>query len=515
MAQKGMTSMNVIFVTIDSLNRHFLRTYGQTVELEVDTPNLDRFAQKAAVFDNHYAGSLPCMPARREYFAGVQEFLWRPWGPMEPFDTPAALAARQAGIVTQLVTDHFHYFQHGSSGYYEDYQGFEFVRGHEYDAWKTSPKDPDQTLLRQIKAYQPHRLWFQNHAQYARNVESFREEEDFFAPKVFSATARWLEENRDWERWFLVVDSFDVHEPFHVPEPYASMYTDEDPNDPELVNWPYYGRVDEGQSRLTARQVDFVRSQYAGKLTMVDRWFGRMLDELDRLNLWDNTAVIVTTDHGHYLGDYGWMGKPFKAPLYDVLARTPLFAWYPGGTRNGERVSALTSAVDLYATMLEAMGLEVPEGSHSRSLTPLLRGDTDHHRDWALYGYWGSTVNITDGRYTYLHPCREDLDAYCYSTMMMNPHGWFVPSKPRKDVEANRFLPYTDTPVWRYPDKSYNRHEGPLLFDTHEDPWQKANLADHDTGEEERMRGLLLAAMRQMKAPEEQYVRLGLGHRGG
>jgi hypothetical protein len=146
---------------------------------------------------------------------------------------------------------------------------------------------------------------------------------------------------------------------------------------------------------------------------------------------------------------------------------------------------------------------------------PLLREDTVHHRDWALYGYWGSTVNVTDGRYTYLHPCREDVDAYCYSTMMMNPHGWFVPPKPRKDAEGGTFLPYTDTPVWRYPDKSYNRHDGPLLFDTREDPRQKANLAGHNAQEQERMRGLLLAAMRQMKAPEEQYVRLGLDHWGG
>lgn len=507
--------MNVIFATIDSVNRHFLKSYGQTVELEVDAPNLGRFARKAAVFENHYAGSLPCMPARREYFAGVQEFLWRPWGPMEPFDVPVALAAREAGIVTQLVTDHYHYFQHGSSGYYEDYQSFEFVRGHEYDAWKTSPKDPDQRLLCQIRADDPHQLGFMNKSIYPRNVASFRKEEDFFAPKVFSSAVRWLEENRDWERWFLVVDSFDVHEPFHVPEPYASMYTTEDPTDPELVNWPCYGSVNEAQSRLTERQIAFVRAQYAGKLSMVDHWFGKVLDTLDQLEKWDDTMVIVTTDHGHYLGDYGWMGKPLEAPLYDVLARTPLFAWYPGGARNGERVSALTSAVDLYATMFEAMGLEVPKGTHSKSLMPLLRGDTDHHRDWALYGYWGSTVNVTDGRYTYMHPCQEDVDAYCYSTMMMNPHGWFVPPKPRKDAEGGTFLPYTDTPVWRYPDKSYNRHEGPLLFDTREDPWQKDDLAGHDTQEEERMRGLLLAAMRQMKAPEEQYVRLGLDHRGG
>lgn len=503
--------MNVIFITIDSLNRHFLKAYGQPVEPEVETPNLDRFARRATVFENHRVGSLPCMPARREFFGGVQEFLWRPWGPMEPFDTPIALAARKNGIATQLITDHYHYFQHGSSGYFEDYQGFEFVRGHEYDAWRTSPKAPDEVLLKQIKAYEPGSFRFLNQAQYARNAAVLRKEEDFFAPKVFSGAVRWLEDNRDYERWLLVVDSFDVHEPFHVPEPYASMYTDEDPTDPDLVNWPYYGRIDEGQSKLTDRQVAFVRAQYAGKLTMVDRWFGKMLDELDRLDLWDDTVVIVTSDHGHYLGDHGWMGKPMDAPLYDVLARTPLFVHHPASPLPpGARVPALTSAVDLYATILESLDAEIPPRTHSRSLMPLLTGERKEHRQWALYGYWGSSVNVTDGRYTYLHPCREDLDAYCYSTMMMNPHRWFFPPEVQEAAESGRFLPYTDSPVWRYPGQSYSRHEAPMLFDVENDPEQQENLAGRGLTEEGRMRDLLVTALEQIEAPEEHFQRLGL-----
>ncbi len=501
--------MNVIFVSIDSLNRHFLKAYGQAIEYPVETPNLDRFARRAATFDNHYAGSLPCMPARREFFTGIQEFLWRPWGPVEPFDLPLARAARRDGVVTQLVTDHFHYFQHGSHGYYEDYQGFEFIRGHEYDAWRTAPREPDPDFLRQILAAKPADTGFLNRAAYARNATALRREEDFFAPRVFAEASRWLEENRAYGRWLLVVDSFDVHEPFHCPEPYASMYTNEDPNDPELVLWPYYGRTDQGQSRLSERQLAFVRAQYAGKLTMVDRWFGRLLDTLDALALWETTAVVVTTDHGHYLGDHGWMGKP-DAPLFDVLARTPLFVWSPGSPLHGGRTPALTAAVDLYATMLDALGVPAPEATHSRSLRPLLAGETDRHRDWALYGYWGSTVNVTDGRHTYLHPCRADLPVYCYSTMMLRPYGWFVPPEPQREAEAGRFLPYTDSPVWRYPAPSRPRHDRPLLFDAGRDPGQRENLAGGGNADEGRLRELLRAALREVRAPEEQYARLGL-----
>lgn len=506
--------MNVLFISIDSLNRHFLEAYGQSVELAVAAPNLERFAAKAATFERHYAGSLPCMPARREFFCGVQEFLWRPWGPVEPFDAPLPRLARGAGATTQLVTDHFHYFQHGSYGYVEDYHGFEFVRGHEYNAWKTAPREPDKTLLEQIKADDPTGLGFMNRAAYARNVAGFTQEEDFFAAKVFRAASSWLRENtahpEAHPKWFLAVDSFDVHEPFHLPEPYASMYTDEDPTDPELVNWPFYGRVGEGQSELSERQVAFVRAQYAGKLTMVDRWFGELLDALDGQGLWDNTMVVVTTDHGHYLGEGDWMGKP-DAPLYNVLAHTPLFIWHPGSPLMGERVGALTAAVDLYATMLEGLGATVPPHVHSRSLLPLLKGESEHHRDWAMYGYWGSTVNVTDGRYTYLHPCRPDVDIHCYSTMMLNPYGWFLPPKVQHGATSGRFLPYTDAPVWRYPAPSLSRHNAPLLFDVRDDPAQMRNLAGQGLEVEARMKRLLLEALGELRAPPESYARWGLG----
>ncbi|WP_276256225.1 sulfatase-like hydrolase/transferase [Halomontanus rarus] len=507
--------MNVLLCSIDSLSRHFLDAYGGSVEFDVDTRNLDRFADRAAVFDTHYAGSLPCMPARREWLAGIQEFLWRPWGPIEPFDAPLPRTLRDEGVPTQLITDHYHYFQHGSGGYFEDFNGYEFVRGHEYDPWKTSPRDPEGYVRDQLGFSAPDEadgVGFMDPLQYSRNVDGFEDESEYFAPKVFSRTAEWLRRNREWDEWFCYVDSFDVHEPFHVPEPYASMYTDEDPRDPELTHWPFYGSTEEGQSELTDRELAFVRSQFAGKLTMVDRWFGRVLDALEDCSLWEETIVIVTADHGHYLGEHDWIGKPFEAPLYDVLARTPLMIWHPESDRVGDRIDALTAAVDLYPTIREAFDAPIPDGTHGRSLEPLLleSGDRSSVREWAIYGYWGSSVNVTDGEYTYLHPCDDEVDSYCHSTTMMNPHSWFTPPEPRPNAEAGNYLPYADAPVWRYESASYSRHEEPLLFDVTADPEQREDLAGTGDPNEERLRGLLVDALAHLEAPSRQYERLGL-----
>ncbi len=505
--------MNAIFITIDSLSRDFLKIYDQPIEMDVQTPNLDRFAQRATTFDTHYAGSLPCMPARREFFAGIQEFPWRSWGPLEPFDQPVARLAGESGVITQLVTDHYHYFEHGSHGYFTDYHGWEFIRGHETDHWQTAPIEPDPTLVRQIHGLTPDgqldQWGVRARARYARNVAGFQDERDFFPARVFSRASEWLEDNHRHPRWMLAIDCFDVHEPFQCPEPYASMYTDEDPRDPELIVWPRYGRVDEGPSALTDRQLAFVRAQFAGKITMVDRWFGELQDTMDRLGLWDTTAVIVTTDHGHYLGEHGWVGKP-KSPLYNTLAKIPLLIWHPDAPETGRRVDALTASVDLYATMLDA--LDVEGGTpHSRSLMPLVTGETDRHRDWAIYGYWGSSVNVTDGRYTYLHPNDPDMPASITSSMLMNPYPrQYQPPAPPAEVEAGRFLPYTDAPTWRFMAPSMVRNEQPLLFDTECDPTQVENIVDAQPEQAARMKKLLQSALTDLDVPADLFARLHL-----
>jgi arylsulfatase A-like enzyme len=520
--------MNVLFISVDSLRLDYLPMYERSADIDIAAPNLESFAERALTFDTHYAGSLPCMPARREWLTGTQGFLWRPWGPVEPFDTTIPFAARNAGVLSQLVTDHYHYFQHGSTGYYEDFSGFQFHRGHEYDAWQTTPAEPDGWLLSQVLDTEPKDvddpalgeftagddptdLRFMNRAQYARNAAQFTDVSDFFAPRVFSGTADWIEQNDEWDQWFCYVDSFDVHEPFHNPEPYASMYTDEDPRDPAQTIWPFYGRTDEGQSELSERELEFVKSQFAGSITMVDEWFGEVLEALDETDAWDETMVVVTSDHGFFLGDHGWIGKPGTAPMYDTLARTPLLVWHPDSDRMGERTATLTSAVDLYATILDALGISVPSRTHSRSLMPVIHGDAESVREWALYGYWGSSVNLTDGQYTYLHPCRSDVPSVCFSTRQMNAHDWFVPESVKQSPESGQWLPYTDASVWRYEAPSIQRNEKPLLFNSRDDPEQATNLAGSDAALEREMRTKLVGALEELNAPNQQYERLGLG----
>ena len=130
--------MNVVCVLMDSLNRHFLPAYGCSA---VQTPNLDRVARKSCVFTNNYVGSLPCMPARRDLWTGRIELLHRPWGSLEPWDRPLPGLLRRHGVLTELITDHYHLFERGGENYHLDFEGWEFIRGHENDPWETAPAE--------------------------------------------------------------------------------------------------------------------------------------------------------------------------------------------------------------------------------------------------------------------------------------------------------------------------------------------------------------------------------------
>jgi arylsulfatase A-like enzyme len=124
--------MNIVLVLIDSLNRHFLSAYAPG---EVATPNLDAFARRAWRFDNHFVGSLPCMPARREIFSGIKEVMWRPRGSLEPFDRRLPRLLQAHGYATAIVTDHYHYWEEQANGYIQSFQNTRLIRGHETDNW--------------------------------------------------------------------------------------------------------------------------------------------------------------------------------------------------------------------------------------------------------------------------------------------------------------------------------------------------------------------------------------------
>ena len=111
-----------------------------------------------------------------------------------------------------------------------------------------------------------------------------------------AAAARWLNENAgEQERFLLFVDEFDPHEPFDTPAPWANRY-DPDWND-DLLIWPPYAVKTVERGILSKRQARHVRANYGSKLSMIDHWFGHLLSAVDANHLWQDTTIILCTDH--------------------------------------------------------------------------------------------------------------------------------------------------------------------------------------------------------------------------
>jgi arylsulfatase A-like enzyme len=504
------TPRNAVVVLLDSLNRHMLGCYGAR---EFDTPNLDRFAARAVRFTRHYAGSLPCMPARHDILCGAMDFLWRPWGSIEVWEDAITHQLRLAGVTTMLVSDHPHLFETGGENYHTDFTAWDYLRGHEGDPWKTRP-DPSAIgapelpeVVRRVPRAMP----------YDTSRTYFRRELDFPGPRVMSTAARWIEQNAGFhDRFLLFIDEFDPHEPFDTPEPYASMY---DPawSGPKLI-WPPYAVRGVERGVLTEREGRQLRASYGGKLTMIDAWFGRLLEAIDTAGLGSSTLIVLCTDHGHYLGEKDVWGKP-GVPLYEPLGHTPLLVAHPGvepGT-----CDALTANVDLFATLADLFGVRCPQRTHGRSMLPLLRGETRSIRDWLLAGIWGRHVHVIDGKRKYARgPVGDNFPLSMWSNRWSTMPIHAVPELrlPRPDKRARLdFMPGSEVPVIRQPFEpgdpipywgAQARPDEHVLFDLEEDPHEEQNLVGSQ--DEKRAIELLRSALDAVEAPSEQLVRLGI-----
>jgi arylsulfatase A-like enzyme len=367
---------NVILIITDTLRRDALSCYGGHW---IQTPHLDGFAQQAVIFENAFHSSFPTVPLRNDILTGRHTFTYKPWSPIDPDAVTLQETLGKAGILTSLVVDTPHPFTPGYN-YQRSFAAWQVIRGQEADPFRSAPREVKLPCA-------PGKLREPEQAvkQYLRNVARRRREEDYFVAQTMATAAEWLEENRDGRRFFLYVDTFDPHEPWDPPHYYVERY-DPGYNGEEVI----YPRYDFWKEFLSERELQHCRALYAGEATLVDRWIGFLLDRIATLDLLKNTAVIITTDHGFYLGEHGYIGKALLRggsfqylPLYSEVARIPLLVYFPG-CRGGTRLEALAQPVDFMPTILELMGVPKPPSVESHSLLPVLTGRAEKTRDLAI-----------------------------------------------------------------------------------------------------------------------------------
>lgn len=496
--------MKAIMIMFDTLRRDLLPCYGG----EVDLPNFRRLAEHTVVFDNAYVGSLPCMPARRELHTGRLNLLHRSWGPLEPFDDSMPELLDKAGIHTHITTDHFHYLQDGGATYMERYSSWECFRGQEDDKWKgcAAPFDPDVSsphvfgsILSPVLRTKRAKGGRQNDFNRAHRTGI----EDYSQSLTFDAGLEFLAENKQYDNWFLTIESFDPHEPYDAPDSFRSPWLD--PDCPFTPDWPPYGRVKED-----AEFVENVRRQYTSSLQFCDYNLGRVLDMMDRENMWHDTMLLVNTDHGFFNGEHDWWGKG-PMPDYQELVHIPFFLWDPRSGRRNVHCGSLVQTIDIAPTMLEYFGQPIPKDMQGIVLREAAAQDAPVH-DTLLMGFYGGQLDVTDGKYMLMYDIRQkDILPYEYTLMPTHMACRFSIAE-MKTAQLRRPFDFTKgCPVLQtQPDRVVfvGDMDGDRLYDLELDPHQVHPIENKEVYD--RLVNSLREHFDRLDSPQEQYIRYGL-----
>lgn len=494
--------MKAVVVMFDSLNRHYLPPYAGGQADWVHAPNFKRLAERTATFEKSYVCSMPCMPARRDLHTGRPNFLHTPWQPLEPYDDSVPEILKQNGVYTHLDTDHYHYFEDGGSTYHGRYDSWQLFRGQEGDPFIGQVADPH--IPENINGKGRRSDWV--------NREHIRNDAEYPQTQTFDAGVAFIDRNHAEDQWMLQIECFDPHEPFCTDAMWRDLYPQDE--DPVVFDWPSYAEVKE-----TEAQIRKARHNYAALLSKCDHSLGRVLDAFDRHGLWDDTMLIVCTDHGYMLGEHRCWAKNWM-PLFEEISHTPFFIHDPrhpdaDGTR---RRALVQPAIDIGPTLLNFFGLDATPDMTGKNLEPVIASDANV-REAAIFGYFGNRVNITDGKYAYYRAADPNQELHRYTLCpwtMRRPMGHrelaqAELSEPFSFTKGVRLLKLTaQTNNSNAPEQAEpNTH---LLFDVEADPKQETPLRDEAV--EARLCQQMAKLMKEADAPKEQFARMGVGGEG-
>ncbi|MCP4257987.1 MAG: sulfatase [Planctomycetes bacterium] len=375
----GKRKINVLFIAVDDL-RPQLGCYGQK---QIISPNIDRLASQGMVFEHAYCQQAVCGPTRASLLSGVRPDTSKIYNNNLPVRKAMPNVEtlpehfKNNGYETLSIGKIYHHPSDDRQGWSsEPYRAGTFPEG----AWKGRgylTRESITQMEQYNKAYP--KMQGRGPAFEAADVP------DNSYPDGFNTDYAIKQLNRlKHKPFFIAMGLYKPHLPFNAPKKYWDMYKPEDikladnpfiPKDAPsyaMTSWGelrnYYGIPKKGPcSNELARQL--IHGYYAC-ISYIDVMVGRLLDELDRLNLRENTVIILWGDHGWKLGEHaGWC----KHTNFELDTHVPMILSVPGMKTAGQRTRALTEYVDIYPTLSELCNLSAPGHLEGLSMVPLLK----------------------------------------------------------------------------------------------------------------------------------------------
>jgi arylsulfatase A-like enzyme len=469
---------NVLFITADQWRGDCLSALGHPC---VKTPNLDRLAGDGVLFRQHYCQATPCGPSRASLHTGLYLHNHRSvvnGVPLDARHANVALEARKAGYDPAL-------FGHTDVA---------------ADPRSLAPDDPALTsyegglpgmtpvvLLTTDQQPWLADLKIKGYEMPAGLDDVFRPKADFpgaegrgptFSPARYSAedsntafltneAIKYISLRRD-EPWFVHISYLSPHPPFVVPEPYHALYDPSDTPPPVRAESPedearqhpwlaYFlynpkgtgftvGYAAADTLSLSDSDIRQLRATYYGMMSEVDAHVGRLIEHLEKTGEYDNTLVVICSDHGEMLGDhwlyakYGYFDQAFHIPL---IVRDPRTEAASG---RGGIVTAFTENVDVMPTIVDWIGCQVPVACDGESLLPFCRGEEPP--GWRREVHWA--YDFRDIENQKIEQALGLTSDQCTMTVIRD--------------DKYKYVHFTALP--------------PLFFDLGADPWEQNNLAD-------------------------------------
>jgi arylsulfatase A-like enzyme len=414
--------VNAILIILDTLRKDHVGAYGNKW---IKTPNLDQFAKESVKFTRMYPESLPTLPARKAIYTGKRVFpfnddkkgitkkgkgdfigdaLGAPgWSSISDSQETLAEKFNRKKYISALFSDVYHQFKPGYN-FTRGFHQWKWIRGQEEDAFLSGPRIPDEILNEYLTSKEDGinaGTIFAQHMmrRFLQNVRWWRSEADTFPAQVFRAAGEWLDMNYDTlikGKGFMTVESFDPHEPWYPPLHYIRYY-DDDPDWEKgcrKISHSLYGPA----SFLTEKELKNLRTKYAAEVSLVDNWFGYFIDYIKRIGIWDNSIIVVVSDHGHMLGEHGLIAKAAN-PLGREVADLVAMIRFPGGVGSGKSCDKFCYHYDIAPTISKACHIS-DTGMDGKDLWELVKDDNVTYYDHVSIA-WGGSVAVYDGDFWY------------------------------------------------------------------------------------------------------------------
>ena len=434
---------NLLYIHTDQHAAHVLGCAGDPL---VQTPNLDRLASEGARFDACYCASPICVPSRMAMLSGRHPHQNEVWGNSHRLDSAIPTLAHSMGAAgyNPVLVGRMHSIGPDQThGYAQRYVGDHSVNH------PGNPGNPDRGILHGTSGPDRESLVKSGAGQSAYQVHD---------EEVVASTVDYFNRLGVQKRAYGEVAPFSLsvglmlpHPPYVAREEDFAPYADsialprkpknfEDVQHPYLREWwRYTGLADGVSDEMTQRS----RAAYWGLVQRVDVMIGQILDALHGNDLADDTLIVYTSDHGDMVGEQGlW----WKHVFYEESARVPLILHWPGVIAPGQTRAEVVSALDVTATLLDALDAPPLPGSPGRSLLGLVAEarPTPQWKNVAFSEYCADEYvpeSVDQGR-TYQRMIRQDEWKLIYY------HG-FAPQLFNLREDPDELLDRADDPACR------------------------------------------------------------------